>query len=365
MRSIFYLVSLLWITLSAVVNGQYIFTDETRVPCTPVKSQALTGTCWSFASTSFLESEIIRNMHKEINLSEMYNVRMAYLEKAQNYILRQGKANFGEGGLAHDELYNVKEHGLMPLEAYTGLGNRDDSLDHRELSAVLKATVDAVVSTQHPGRHWHDALIGILDAYMGPVPASFSYEGKTYDPMQFLHVVGINPDDYVSITSFTHHPFYTSFILEIPDNYMNKSFFNVPLDDITGIIDAALSKGYSVAWDGDVSEKGFSQKKGIAILPEGRFRDSMLVRHPAEMKVTQENRQENFMNYSTTDDHLMHLVGRAKDQDGNIYYIIKNSWGPMGPYKGYLYMSAAYLRMKTIAITVHKSALPKEVADKR
>ncbi|MFC2137707.1 C1 family peptidase [Bacteroidota bacterium] len=345
-------------------NGQYKFTDEIKIPCSKVENQKWTGTCWSFSSTSFLESEITRINGINVNLSEMYNVRMAYPDKALNYVLRQGKANFSEGGLAHDVMRTVKLYGIIPQNVYSGIAHINDSLDHRELHAALKSFLDAVIKTRKPGRHWNEAVGKILDTYMGPVPSTFTFNNKEYNPITFMNDMGIVPDNYISITSFNHHPFDEYFILEIPDNHMNGSYLNVKIDELIKIIDNALENGYTLTWDGDVSEKGFDENVGIAILPKNEKDDSMFVKPVKEVYVNQENRQENFMNYSTTDDHLMQIIGSAKDQNNKSYYIIKNSWGKEGPYKGYLYISKAYLKMKTISITVHKDALPKEILKK-
>ena len=343
--------------------AQYIFKDEIKIPCTSIKNQQITGTCWSFGTSSFVESEVLRLTKKEVDLSEMYNVRMAYFEKAQNYILRQGTANFGEGGLSHDVLRNIGLHGIVPQSAYPGLVDGDTVFDHSELSAGLKGYLDAVIRSGHPTVHWSKAVNGILDAYLGKVPASFTYENKSYDPMAFADMMEIKSEDYYSYTSFSHHPFHQYFILEIPDNYMNGSYFNVEIDELVRIIDYALENGYSVLWDGDVGEKGFSQKEGIAILPVNPNTDSIFIKAVDEIVVTQENRQAAFMSYRTTEDHLMHLVGRAKNQDGDAYYIIKNSWGERGTYKGFLYMSANYLRMKTVSISLHKDGVPKDIRE--
>jgi len=344
-----------------ITHAQYIFQDEINIPSTCVKNQQASGTCWSFGTTSFLESEIIRLTEKQVDISEMYSVRMAYFEKAQNYILRQGMTNFSEGGLSHDVFRNIELHGVMPQSAYTGLVEGDTSIDHGELSSGMKGYLDAVIKNGHPGRHWNKALEGILDAYMGPLPFDFTYENKNYDPMSFADLTGIRSENYFSVTSFNHHPFHRYFILEIPDNYMNGSYFNVKLDEMVSIIDYALEHGYSVLWDGDVGEKGFSQKEGVAVLPVNPGSDSIFTKPGKEIVVTQENRQAAFMSYRTTEDHLMHLVGWAKDQNGEVYYIIKNSWGERGTYKGFLYMSLSYLKMKTVSITVYKDGIPKEI----
>ena len=352
------------LNIALFISGQYNFTDEIRLGCTGVENQKWTGTCWSFSATSFLESEIMRIKGIQVDLSEMYNVRMLYPDKAQNYILRQGKANFSDGGLALDVLTSAELYGIIPQNVYNGIANDKDSLDHRELHASLDAFLKAVIKTGQPGIHWKEALNGILDAYMGPVPSTFIFQDKEYNPLTFLKEMGIKSTDYVNITSFNHHPFYEYFILEIPDNHMNGSYFNVKLDEMISIIDNALEKGYTITWDGDVSEKGFNEYKGIAILPVNEKDDSMFVKPVKEDYVNQEKRQENFMNYKTTDDHLMQIVGRAKDQNNKTYYIIKNSWGNQGPYKGFIYMSKAYMKMKTISVTLHKEALLKDIKNK-
>lgn len=361
MQSKLILPGLLLIFALTSLQAQYEFKDDINIPCTNVKNQQASGTCWSFATTSYLESEVIRITGKYVDLSEMYNVHMAYLDKARNYVLRQGTANFGEGGLSHDVLRNVEQHGLVPQSAYTGLTMGDSVFDHSELSAGMKGYLDAVIKDGHPSQHWPTAVEGILDAYMGPVPTSFTYENKTYDPRSFADFLGINSKNYISFTSFNHHPFQQYFILEVPDNYMSGSYFNVPIDDLVIIIDYALEHGYSVLWDGDVGEKGFSQKEGVAVLPVNPANDSVFVKPGKEITVTQENRQAAFESYRTTEDHLMQITGRAKDQNGEIYYLIKNSWGERGEYKGFLYMSINYLRMKTISITVNRDGVPKDV----
>jgi len=351
-------------SITILINGQYTFKDEIRIGCTDVENQKWTGTCWSFSSTSFLESEIMRIKGVQVNLSEMYNVRMLYPDKAQNFVLRQGKANFSEGGLAHDVMTSVELYGIIPQNVYSGIASDKDSLDHRELHTALESFLKAVIKIGHPGIHWKESFNAILDAYMGQVPSTFTFENKKYNTLSFSEEMGLNSKNYINITSFSHHPFYKNFILEIPDNHMNGSYFNVKLDEMINIIDNALENGYSIIWDGDVSEKGFNENKGIAILPINEKDDSMFVKPVKEDYVNQEKRQNSFMNYKTTDDHLMHIIGRAKDQNNKTYYIIKNSWGKEGAYKGFLYISKAYIKMKTISVTLHKDAVPKEILKK-
>ena len=350
------------IFVSSSISAQYTFTESTKVACTPIKNQQRTGTCWSFATSSFLESELARMGKGEIDLSEMYVVRSIYNDKAKNYMLRQGKANFSQGSLAHDLINIVKKAGVMPESVYDGKLSPDDLHDHSEMEAGLKGFLDGVRTQKRYSKNWQKAFNGVIDAYMGEVPSEFEVDGKTYTPTAYAEALGINTEDYISITSFTHHPFGESFILEVPDNYSNGSFYNVPLDDLMASIDQALAQGYSVAWDGDVSEKGFSSKEGLAILPE-EISDEMFEAPVKEIEVTQSLRQDAFENLSTTDDHLMHIVGSAKDQNGTKYYLIKNSWGERGEMKGFLYMSEAYMRMKTVFVMMHEDVLSFEIGE--
>lgn len=342
--------------------SQYSFSDVSMVQCTEVKNQARTGTCWSFATASFLESELQRMGKGTVNLSEMYVVRSIYKDKAMNYMMRQGKANFSQGSLAHDLIRIISKSGIVPESAYNGRLKAKAAYDHSEMEAGLKGFLDGVRTQKRLSPTWKVAFNDILDAYMGTVPDKFEVDGKTHDAKSFAKALGLNVADYVSITSFSHHPFNESFILEIPDNYSNGSFYNVPLDDMMASIDAALSRGYSISWDGDVSEHGFSSNDGIAILPKDR-EDDIFEKPGLEWKVTQANRQANFESYSTTDDHLMHIVGTTIDQNGTKYYIVKNSWGIRGPYDGFVYMSEAYIRMKTISVMMHQDALTFELGD--
>ncbi len=339
---------------------EYQFTVESSLECTDIKSQDQTGTCWSFATASFLESELIRQGKGKHNLSEMFIVKNIYEDKAKNYLLRQGKANFGEGALAHDFINAAKSNGLVPEEVFSGLIDGQEKHNHGEMSSVLQGMLDSLVKRRRIGQYWDDAYSAVLDTYMGASPVEFSYQGQTFTPVSFAQHLGFNADDYLSFTSYTHHPFNESFVLEIPDNFSNGSFQNVPIDRLVEIIDQAVEKGFTVAWDGDVSERGFSRSKGIAILPKKANRPDAFTVPGEELVIDQEMRQQTLETFSTTDDHLMHLVGTAKDQNGTKYYIIKNSWGESGPYKGYLYMSEAYLRLKTVAILVHKDAVSDE-----
>ncbi len=340
----------------------YQFQNVIDVKSTPVISQDKTGTCWSYATTSFLESEIIRMTGKQIDLSEMFNVRNTYMEKAENYVMRQGSAQFSQGALAHDVLKSAEKYGLVPLEVFKGKDDSEEKHDHTEMEATLKGMLDAYTKTKKLSPKWRKAVNAVLDIYLGENPTEFTFEGKKYTPKSFMAYTKINPKDYVSLTSFTHHPFNESFILNIPDNFSNGSFYNVPIDELVKKVDNALAKGYTISLDCDVSEVGFSAKEGIAVVPVNAEdkEKNFLKEISEEIKVTQEFRQQEFENYNTTDDHLMHIVGKVKDQNGNVYYVVKNSWGSTGERignNGYIYMSVPYLKLKTISVTMHKDAL--------
>ena len=356
--------SLLMAFFLVTANAQYEFTPVHDLPCTDVKSQDRTGTCWSFATSSLIESEHLKIGGQPVNISEMFVVRQIYLDKARNYLLRQGKANFSQGSLAHDMLRVFNTSGVVPEEVYSGLIDGKKSHNHSELEKALKGYLDGIVGSKPLSSKWPKVVNSILDVYLGPCPEKFEFNGTTYTPESFAKKLGLDDQEYINITSFTHHPFYSEFVLEIPDNYSNGSYFNVTLDEIVESIDYALSKGYTIAWDGDVSETTFSQGHGVAILPKNKPSKEWYMTKHEELNVTQDSRQEAFENFSTTDDHLMHIVGSAKDQDGVKYYKIKNSWGDRGPYNGYLYMSEAYVKMKTVAITANKQAVPEHVLNK-
>jgi len=345
--------------------GQYNFETVYHCGCTAVKNQQRTGTCWSFSTVSYLESELLRMGKPAMDLSEMYVVRNIYADKARNYVLRQGKANFGQGSLAHDVIRAFKMAGMVPESVYNGLTDGEKVHDHGDMEAALKGMLDGIIKNRNrPNPKWQEAFEALIDVYMGKVPQTFTYEGKTYTPQSFAKELGIHPDDYVSFTSYTHHPFYENCILEIPDNYSNGSYFNVPVSDLRKIVDNALAHDFTVSWDGDVSEKGFSQRHGLAVLPADPDREDRFENPGPEIAVTQELRQQTFLTYETTDDHLMHIIGMAKDQNGTPYYIVKNSWGETGAKSGYVYMSAPYFDLKTVGIMVHKDAIPEDIRSK-
>lgn len=343
----------------AAISGnaqKYEFQTVTDISCTPVVSQGQTGTCWSFSSTSFLEAEIIRTTGKKIDLSEMYNVRHTYPKKAWNYIMRQGNAQFGEGGLNHDVINSAMDFGIVPQSAYPGLVNGQTAYNHGKMVAELETLVKA--NAKKPEAGWQQKVTAILDADMGKDITEFTYEGKTYTPKSFLAMTGLKLNDYVTVTSFTHRPFYSTFILDIPDNFACGSFYNMPLDEFVKVVDDALAKGYTVALDADVSEKTFSGQTGVAVIPENDADSkAILTEIKPEKNVTQEFRQSEFENFNTTDDHLMHIVGKLKDQKGNTYYKVKNSWGSNTANGGFIYMSLPYLKLKAISVMVSKDAI--------
>lgn len=369
MRSLLLLLVILF-TLNLSAQERYKFTTVTDLETTPVLSQGITGTCWSFSSISFLESEIIRLTGKHIDLSEMYQVRNTYPLKAENYIMRQGKAQFGEGGLAHDVMNAVEKHGLVPQLAFNGMPDGESKHNHAEMSAVLEAMLKTYV--ENPGRElsskWRAAIDAVLDIYIGKNVNSFTFKGKQYTPQSFLEMTKIQPKDYLSLTSFTHAPFYSNFILNVPDNWSNGSFYNLPLDEMIATLDNALENGYTVELDCDVSERSFSSKEGIAVVPEDDENKLKALSFIfPEKTITQEYRQQEFENYNTTDDHLMHITGILHDQNGTKYYKVKNSWGDdesRVANGGYVYFSEAYMRLKAISITIHKDAIPKKIAKK-
>ena len=366
----------------------YQFTDDIRYAATPVENQYRSSTCWSFSTISFLESELLRLGKGEYDLSEMYIVNNAYYDKAQKYVRWQGNINFAAGGAFHDVVDIIKEKGIVPEEVYSGKVIGEVNHIHNEMDAVLKGYMDALIKNENGKLSpvWDEGVQGILDAYLGKYPDKFTYKGKEYTPGSFSSSLGLNLDDYVEVSSYTHHPFYEQFVLEVPDNWMMGKIYNLTLDEMMQVIDYSLEKGYTVGWGADVSEKGFSWKNGVAIVPAEKLEDITGTEREKweklsederkkqmysfeeivpEMNITQEIRQQAFDNYQTTDDHGMHIVGTAHDQKGNKYYIVKNSWGTTGnDFKGYFYASRAYVAYKTIDLLVHKDGIPKEIRKK-
>lgn len=352
-------------------DSPYVFSETIRLPATPVKNQAVTGTCWSFATTSFLESELLRLGKGEFDLSEMHTVRYNYINRIDNNYLREGKGNLTEGSLSHMLINVVKVHGIVPESVYSGINYNSKSHNHTELNSFVNAVANVAVAQKQRSPEYEKLLNSLLDIYLGVVPKEFDYKGKKYTPVTFFESLGINLDDYVEITSFTHKPFYSQFVLDIPDNWDAGRFYNVPLDELMQIIDYSLKNNYSVCWDGDMSENSYSDMMGVAVMatasemaaePRQKLSFSRIYK---EDVVTQDSRQSDFENFSTTDDHLMHLIGMAKDTNGTTYYTVKNSWKPeINRFGGYNYLSENYVKAKTVGILVHKKAIPEDIRKK-
>ena len=364
------------------------FTIIKQLPITSIKDQANSGTCWSYSTTGFLESEILRKGGPEVDLSDMFVVNHTYRDKAEKYVRLHGKGNLAQGGSFYDVLYVFDNYGAVPEEFMTGLNYGTKKNAHSELEAVLKGMLDAVVEN-HNGRlstAWKSAYDKVVDTYLGELPKEFTYNGKRYTPKSFAQSLGIKASDYVSLTSYTHHPFYTAFPIESEDNWRWSSSWNLPIDELMQVIDNAIVNGYPVAWGADVSEVGFT-RDGIGVLADvdaietkgsdqarwvglsysdkaAEIRRMINSADCPEIEPTQEFRQEGFDNFTLTDDHGMVLVGKAKNQNGRIFYMIKNSWGESGQYKGIWYVSKNYVAGRTMNIVVHRDAIPAAIAKK-
>lgn len=364
---------------------EYQFTLVKENPVTSVKDQNRSGTCWAYSALSFIESEILKAGKGEYDLSEMWIVRNAYMEKAERYIRFHGAATFAEGGAFQDIPYIIKKYGIVPEEVYRGLNYGTDAPDFSSVSPVLEGFVKSLAQSKKLTPNWREALNALLDSYFGPMPEKFTYKGKEYTPKSFAASLGLNFDDYIEVGSFTHHPFYQPFMLEVQDNWLHANIYNVKLDELIAIMDKAIMDGYTIGWGSDVSEKGFSWKNGVAIVPDedkkdlsGTEKEKWEKLTPAEKAaatysfdgtakektITQEMRQEGFDDFTTTDDHGMHIVGIYKDANGNKFYKVKNSWGDSGKYNGYFYASEAFVRYKTIDIQINKNALSAEMRAK-
>lgn len=348
----------------------YQFTEVVRIPVTSVKNQNASGTCWCFATTSFLEAELLREGKGEYDLSEMFTVRYNYYERLNDNYLRRGKGNIGEGSIAHMALKVIDKYGIVPQSAYLGINYDSPLPDHRELGTYIAAIAGASVELRQRSPEYFELQDALFDIYMGKFPENFEYEGKEYTPISFRDMLGIDIDDYVEITSFSHHPFYQEVPLEIPDNWDHELLYNLPLDDMMAVIDNALNNGYTVCWDGDVSEQGYVfMPTGVAVLPADPRTDMQTIAASSSIieeveYVDQAMRQAGFESFTTTDDHLEHITGIATDPAGTRYYITKNSWGERGPFGGYHYMSEKYVRAKTVSILVHKDAIPSDIKAK-
>lgn len=368
---------------------KFVFTDVKTNKTTSVKDQNKSGTCWCFSTTSFIEDEIIRLGGDSLDLSEMFSVRKCYEDKGEKFVRTYGKLNFAQGGSALDVPYVWEHYGAMPEDVYQGLNYGEKKHVHGEMEAMLASMLNVVVKKPNGkiSPAWKPAFKGALDAYLGEVPETFTYKGKTYTPKSFAESLPYKPENYVSITSFTHHPFYQPFAMEVSDNWLWAPSMNVPLNEMKAVVDNAVENGFPVAWSADVSEPGFQWRKGVAVMPADKKeenlqgselsrwvklteaeknRDKYNFNGPVnEIEVTQEMRQEWFDNQQTTDDHGMEIVGYATDQNGKRYYKVRNSWNDEGHiYGGFFYVSEPYFLAKTMGIYVHKDAVPKDVAKK-
>lgn len=366
------------------------FTTIDSVGITPVKNQHRSSTCWSFSTIGFVESELLRMGKGEYDLSEMFVVSHTMIDRAEYVVRMYGTAEFAPGGSAYDVIYCMKNYGLVPQKVMPGIQYAASPADtlpvHAELDAVAKGYVQGLTSGKLKKLTpvWKKGLQVIYDTYLGQCPETFTYNGKKYTPQSFVKSLGLNADDYVSITSYTHHPFYSTFALEVPDNWRMDQMYNVPIDELMRIIDNAIANGYTLAWGADVSEVGFT-RKGIGVMPdadkgadltgsdaahwlgltEKDKKDELTKKPLPEMEITQEMRQQAYDNWETTDDHGMQIFGTAHDQNGKRYYMIKNSWGTQkSDYKGIWYISEAFMKYKTNDILVHKDAIPKDIRKK-
>lgn len=385
--SVFMLAAILSSSMYAQDNDGYQFTTVKEVKISPVKNQNRTGTCWCFSGLGFLESELLRMGKGEYDLSEMFIVNHSYKDKADKYVRLHGYLNFAQGGSFGDVLYAAKHYGLVPESVMNGLNYGENMHVHGEMESAAANYLKAII--KNPNRKlstaWKKGFDGIIDAYLGELPEKFTYNGKEYTPKSFAEELGLNIDDYVSLTSFTHHPFYSTFPIEVQDNWRWDLSYNLPIDELMQVFDNAINNGYPIAWASDVSEKGFS-RNGVAVAADiesmersGSDQDrwlglsqtqkdqeikKMLEKPCQEIKVTQELRQEEYDNYKTTDDHGMLIYGIAKDQTGKKFYMVKNSWGTDNKYKGTWYASETFVAFKTMNIVVHKNAIPKEIRAK-
>ena len=346
----------------------YVFTTVDSLGITSVKDQANSGTCWSFSSIGFFESELLRLGKGEHDLAEMFVVHKTMEDRAKAAVRLHGDIEFAQGGSFYDVVYCWKNYGMVPQEVMPGIMYKSDRINHTELTAVAKAYVDALAkgNIKKLSDVWQKGFSGIYDAYVGECPEKFTYNGKEYTPQSYAESLGLNMDDYVSLTSYTHHPFYEQFVIEIQDNWRWGLSYNLPLDEFMAVMHNAIKTGYTFAWGADVSETGFLRSKpAVCVIPSDDDKENRILREPGEEKViTQELRQEGYDNWETTDDHGMQIFGIAKDQNGKEYFMVKNSWNTTAGNNGIWYASDAYVAYKTMNILVHKDAIPKDIKKK-
>lgn len=346
-------------------NTAPVLTSVKKNECTPVKNQQSTGTCWCFSTTSLVESMSLKKGVKDVDISEMFTVRNIYVEKAKNYVLRQGTAQFGEGGLGHDLIRAIASYGAVPEAVYTGKKEGQKMHNHSKMVGELKVYLDSILKKTPIADNWLDGYNAILDNTLGKLPTSFEYDGSTYTPQSYAKdVLKFNAEDYVSITSFTHHPYYKQFVLEAPDNYANGMFYNLPLDEMMEVAKASIMNNYTVMWDADVSNRNFAQNKGFAMYWKDDRAPATINPDEDEKTYDATIRQKLYENLTTQDDHLMHIVGINKSEQGKEFFLVKNSWGEVGPYKGFINVSPAYFSINTVGIVVPKASLSKGLRKK-
>ena len=363
----------------------FVFTTVVENPITSIKNQNRSSTCWSYSALGYIESELLRLGKGEYDLAEMFVVHHTMVDRAANYVRLHGDSSFGPGGSFYDIVYCLKNYGIVPQEAMPGIMYGDTLPNHNELDAVAEGYVNAIAKgrLRKLSSVWKDGLSAIYDTYLGECPETFTYNGVEYTPMSFVESLGLNLDDYVSLTSYTHYPFYSQFAIEVQDNWRNGLSYNLPIDEFMEVMDYAVRNGFTFAWGSDVSEEGFT-RNGTGLVPDkSKVQDttgSDMVRWTGntpgaqrpqgaqgptpELEITQEMRQEAYDNWETTDDHGMLIYGLATDQEGKEYFMVKNSWGKSGKYEGIWYVSKAFVAYKTMNILVHKDALPKDIAKK-
>ena len=349
----------------------YTFTIKKELGHTPVKNQNETSTCWSFSGVSFFESELIRMGKKPLDLSEMYIVRETYKKKANEYARRRGGCSLSGGGEYSDLLSISREDGLIPDAIYPGLKEGQKDHDHDALDMIIKNYMQDHIKSPDKINMWYPGFNGILDEHLGTVTQSFEYEGKTYTPETFTKELGINPDDYIIFSSYSNHPLYKQFVLQVPNYYNNGTCYNLPLDEFMEVIDNAILEGFSIAWASKMNGRSFSMKKGAAIVPEKSWNEMTEAEtakafsgNNPEKVITQEVRQKEFDHYTFTGDHGMHIIGMAEDQNGTTFYKVKNSWGPTGKYDGFIFASRSFVMLTTTNCMVNKNAIPPHIARK-